>query len=120
VFVAELRDRFVEYGRIGVAACRCRPQGWELAAFLLSCRVLSRGIAGFFLSWVRCQAARHGAEAFRARYRPGERNHLMLRLFRLAGLSPDRRLRDGTEVFGGPVLTRLRPPRWLTVHDGGV
>jgi FkbH-like protein len=120
VFVAELRDRFVDYGRIGVAACRCRSREWELAAFLLSCRVLSRGIAGFFLSWVRCQAARDGAKAFRARYRPGQRNHLMLRLFRLAGLRPDRRLRDGTEVYGGPVLTQVRAPRWLTVHDGGL
>lgn len=119
VFVAELRDRFVDYGRIGVAACRCRGSTWELVAFLLSCRVLSRGIAGFFLAWVRQQAERCGAGTFHARYRRGERNYLMEQLFRLAGLAVSGRRRDGTVIYGGPVLSRVCAPRWLTVDEGG-
>jgi methoxymalonate biosynthesis protein len=119
VFVAELRDRFVDYGRIGVAACRCHGSTWELVTFLLSCRVLSRGIAGFFLAWVRQQAGQEGAGTFHARFRRGERNHLMEQLFRLAGLSVSGRRRDGTVIYGGPVLSGVRAPRWLTVDEGG-
>jgi FkbH-like protein len=119
VFIAELRDRFVDYGRIGVAACRVGRAAWELVAFLLSCRVLSRGITGFFLAWVRQQAERDGAVKFHAHYRRGERNGLMERLFRLAGLGPAERDADGTVVYVGPVLTEICTPRWLSIHEGG-
>jgi methoxymalonate biosynthesis protein len=119
VLIAELEDRFVDYGRIGVAACRRDAGAWELVAFLLSCRVLSRGIAGYILAWVRHQAALEGATTVVARYRPGPRNHLMERLFRLAGLQPQECQPDGTVLFVGPTLPEARGPRWLTVHDGG-
>lgn len=119
VLIAELRDRFVDYGRIGVAACRRGAGAWELVAFLLSCRVLSRGIAGYFLAWVRHRAALDGATTLVARYRPSPRNHLMIQLFRLAGLEPREHQSDGTVLFTGPTLPEVRGPRWLTVHDGG-
>ena len=120
MFVAELKDRFTDYGRIRVAACRRHNNRWELAVFLLSCRVLSRGIAGFFLAWVRRQAALDGAATLAAAYRANPRNHLIEQLFRLAGLEPRERGSDGTVLFVGPTLSHARGPRWLTVHDGGV
>jgi methoxymalonate biosynthesis protein len=116
VFVAELRDRFVDYGRIGVAVCHRQDRVWELVAFMLSCRVLSRGISGFFLAWIRRQAARAGALELRAQFRRRSRNHLMEKLFRLAGLDPSEEGRDGLLTFVGPTLPRARPPRWLTVY----
>jgi methoxymalonate biosynthesis protein len=118
VFVAELRDRFVDYGRIGVAACHRNPDHWELVAFLLSCRVLSRGIAGFLLAWVRCAAARDGTATVVAQYCPGPRNHAMERLFRLAGLADRGPDRAGVHHLAGPSRAKMTVPRWLTVHDG--
>jgi len=118
VFVAELRDRFVDYGRIGVAACRRAPDRWELVAFMLSCRVLARGIAGLLLAWVRCAAARDGAATVVARYRPGPRNQAMERLFRVAGLVDRIDDRAGALRLAGPSLATMTVPRWLTVHDG--
>lgn len=119
VFVAALKDRFVDYGRIGVAVCRLRPGAWELIAFLLSCRVLSRGISGFVLGWVERQAALDGAKRFRGRYRRTARNHRMENLYRLAGLKLEDRLKDGTLIYGARPPDRLRPPRWLAVEEGG-
>jgi len=117
VYVAHLRDRFVDYGRIGVAACRARPDEWEIVAFLLSCRVLSRGISGYFLSWIRGRAASSGASRVQARYRPGARNAQMRALFRLSGLLPASQEAGGTHIYEGPARQPSDPPRWLTVHE---
>lgn len=119
VYVAQLRDRFVEYGRIGVAVCRVSSAGWELVVFLLSCRVLSRGIAGYFLAWVRGRAAADGARLLSAIYRPGRRNARMRTLYRLSGLSPVAERPDGILLFAGPAVPAPQPPRWLTVHEEG-
>jgi FkbH-like protein len=118
VFVAELRDRFVDYGRIGVAVCRRGERAWELVSFLLSCRVLARGISGFVLSWVERQAALEGASLFRCRYRPNKRNRKMEALYRLAGLKPEARLEDGTVIFAGEPPRATRRPAWLHVTEG--
>ena len=120
VYVARLRDRFVDYGRIGVAACRVRPSEWELVVFLLSCRVLARGIAGWFLSWVRGRAAAGGAEVFTAIYRPGPRNGSMRTLYGLAGLAPAGQGPGGIDRFAGPAVPAPAPPPWLTVDEGKV
>jgi len=118
VFVAEMRDRYVDYGRIGVAACRRDGETWELVSFLLSCRVLSRGISGFVLAWVERQAALAGARVFRCRYRGNERNRRMAALYRLAGLKPEAVRGDGTEIFSGAPPAAAKPPRWLDVREG--
>ena len=117
VYVARMRDRFVDYGRIGVAACRTTAAEWEMVVFLLSCRVLSRGISGFFLSWLRGRAAEAGAARILARYRPGARNVQMRSLFRLSGLSLEREDAGGTHIYAGPCLEPASPPRWLTVRE---
>lgn len=119
VYVAQLRDQFVDYGRIGVAVCRVSPAGWELVVFLLSCRVLSRGIAGYFLAWVRGRAAAEGAHRLSAVYRPGPRNARMRTLYGLSGLSPVEERPDGMHLFAGPTAAASEPPRWLTVHEEG-
>lgn len=119
VFVAELRDRFVDYGRIGVAVCRRRGPSWELVVFLLSCRVLGRGISGAMLGWVRRQARLDGAAELVARFRATGRNGGMERLFRLSGLTPRSPGHDGSVRFAGPALDRLEIPRWLTLLPGG-
>jgi FkbH-like protein len=118
IYVAELRDRFVDYGRIGVAVCHQGPDVWELESFLLSCRVLSRGIAGCFLSWLQHEAVRDGAREFHGRYRPSKRNHRMEQLYRLAGFKPSGVPRDGTILYSRPPEARLPTPAWLTVNGG--
>ena len=85
--------------------------------FLLSCRVLSRGISGFFLSWVRGRAATDGASRILARYKPGIRNVQMRALYRLSGLSPVREEPGGMHVYAGPARPSAEPPRWLKVHE---
>jgi len=119
VYVATLAHRFVDYGRIGVAICRCEDRTWELLGFLLSCRVLSRGISGYFLAGIVGEAHKTGASRFRCRYRPTGRNHRMETLYRLAGFRPVGKPRSGSVVYQRATRETPAPPRWLNVNGEG-
>jgi FkbH-like protein len=118
VYVAELRDRFVDYGRIGVGVCRLDEGIWHLTSFLLSCRVLSRGISGYFMAWLRGRALREGASEFRGYYKRSDRNHRMKSLYQLAGFRPLRQECEMT-VYACRPATEPEPPHWLTVTTKG-
>ncbi len=111
-----MTDRFVDYGRIGVAVCKLERNSWELVAFLLSCRVLSRGISSFFLAWLQAEACREGAAEFLGRFRRSERNHRMLALYQLAGFEPRQRWDDGTVLYARRPVAQSKAPGWLRVE----
>jgi len=117
VFVAELRDRFVDYGKIGVAVCRCEMMKWHLRSFQISCRVTTRGIAGVFLSWLQLQASRSGAAQFEALYKARERNQRMNMLYRLSGFRQIGTKEDGCVVFGKKCVPWFNLPGWLTLYE---
>jgi FkbH-like protein len=118
VYVAELKDRFMDYGKIGVAICRCCSKKWSLLSFLLSCRVLSRGISFFFLSWLQSKANYHGASKLEAHYIKRERNYRMSLLYTLSGFKPLKAKRDGSVIFVRNCRKNLRIPNWLTLIEG--
>lgn len=118
IYVAELNDRFVEYGRIGVAVCNLDGNAWDLTSFLLSCRVLSRGISGYFLAWLQRQAFSEGATEFRGLYKRSERNHRMKSLYQMAGFRPLQD-HDGVIVYARSPVQEAEPPHWLTVEARG-
>jgi FkbH-like protein len=118
VYVAELKDQFVDYGRIGVAVCHLDANAWDLTSFLLSCRVLSRGISGYFLAWLQGQASHEGATEFRGHYRQSERNHRMKSLYQMAGFTP-LQVEDGVIVYSRSPVHEAESPHWLTVEARG-
>jgi FkbH-like protein len=63
-------DRFGDHGLTGVAIVR----GGEIDSFLLSCRVLGRGVESALLAAVAADAARQGASRLAARFVPTARN----------------------------------------------
>jgi FkbH-like protein len=113
VYVAELRDRFVDYGKIGVAIIRCFPERWELFSFFLSCRVLTRGIGNVFISWLQNEAFKCGAENFEGHFMKQERNHRMFLLYSMSGFKPIKPQQDGSVTYSKPCLRTLKVPEWL-------
>jgi FkbH-like protein len=79
VLVLEARDRFGDYGQVGV--CVLQPgeqsEGWEIETLLMSCRALGRGAEDAFLHGIAVTAARDGATRLIARYVEGARNAQM-------------------------------------------
>ncbi|MFJ6485021.1 SDR family NAD(P)-dependent oxidoreductase [Streptomyces sp. NPDC091682] len=72
-WVAEVGDRFGEYGLVGAAVTRAGEDAVVLETFLLSCRVLGRGVEHAFLSAVAA-ASVGDAAMLEAVYRPTARN----------------------------------------------
>ncbi len=62
VFYCSCHDRFADEGIIGVALVRKQGREWVIDTFLLSCRVLGRGVEQAFLSWLCAFAERKGVQ----------------------------------------------------------
>lgn len=120
VYVAELRDTFVQYGKIGVAVCRCYSKKWVLLSFLLSCRVLGRGIGSTFLAWLQSQAYNEGVSRLDGQFVKRERNQRMYLLFTLSGFRPRVARGNGRLIFSRECKGSVRVPEWLTLKEGRV
>ena len=84
LIVARLSDRYGDYGIIGLALVSCETDSWTLKLLLMSCRVMSKGVGGTFLTFLR-RAARQNKVELRADWTPTERNRMMYVTFRFAG-----------------------------------
>jgi FkbH-like protein len=83
LFVLNARDRFGDYGQIGCCILHRdeSPQSLVIDTFLLSCRVLGRGVEGAFLFGVAEVARRAGASEIVAPLVEGPRNAPALAFF---------------------------------------
>lgn len=43
LLIANLEDRYGDYGKIGLMLVECGPEEWTIKLLLMSCRVISRG-----------------------------------------------------------------------------
>jgi FkbH-like protein len=82
--VADLRDKFGESGRVGLALIDLCANIWVLNLLVVSCRVMSRGIGAALLGEILRQAAKAGCRV-RARFVPTDRNRIMMITYRFAG-----------------------------------
>lgn len=74
VYAAEVSDRFGDYGLVVVVVVVCMPDLWDLDTFLMSCRVLRRGVEDAILQCIADDAAAAGATTLRGAYRPTQKN----------------------------------------------
>ena len=69
-----VRDRFGDYGLVGLLIAECNEVFWEVDTFLLSCRVLGRGVEHRMAAELGRRASAAGASAVRFCVEPTERN----------------------------------------------
>lgn len=74
IYTLSATDRFGDYGLVGVAIIEMRSRIWYLDTFLLSCRVLGKGIENIFLSSIAQAARSANAEALLGEYIPTPKN----------------------------------------------
>ncbi|WP_280293219.1 amino acid adenylation domain-containing protein [Nocardia abscessus] len=101
VLIATLRDRFGDYGAIGLTVTEFRGGDSVLLLLLMSCRVMSRGVGGALLAHLIDRASARGARCV-AEFVPSEVNRVMLVTLRFAGF----------------VVLETGPERVLLDHDG--
>ena len=74
VWTIRVADKFGDSGLTGIAIARKGPEIWELDSFLLSCRVLGRGVEDALLLHVLQAARDAGATTIRAVFLPTPKN----------------------------------------------
>lgn len=65
VWTATVRDRFGDYGQVGLLALRTEGDQLEVVTWMLSCRALGRGVEEHLLQWLADRADDLGCSAVR-------------------------------------------------------
>ena len=74
VLTIEAKDRFGEYGIIGAAMIEPAGEAWRVDTFLMSCRILGRGIEKALLAFIANEAAAAGAKRLKGEFIPTAKN----------------------------------------------
>ncbi len=74
--VAEAKDRFGDYGAIGIAIIEHGRDAWRIDNFLLSCRILGRKVEKVFLHALLDSACQQGIERVIGEFIPSAKNKL--------------------------------------------
>jgi FkbH-like protein len=88
VLTLRLADRFGDSGLVGAAVLSFEGTSVVLSAFLLSCRVLGRGVEDAFLVKCLARAKSRGALTAIGEFRPTAKNHLVRDFYRSRGFRP--------------------------------
>ncbi|QFZ21327.1 HAD-IIIC family phosphatase [Saccharothrix syringae] len=116
VLVARLRDRFGDYGAIGLAVVAHVGGDAVLELLLMSCRVMSRGVGSVLLGDIVRDALARGRRPV-ARFVRTPVNQVMLVTLRFAGFEPVER--DGDRVvLARPSPVPPAPPPHVRLVDG--
>jgi len=84
LLIADLTDKYGEYGKIGLALIECNQDEWILRLLLMSCRVISRGVGSILLNHI-LNLARDNGKPLLADFVPTDRNRIMYVTYKFAG-----------------------------------
>lgn len=80
-----LTDRFGDNGMISVIICRQSSEEWEIDTWLMSCRVINRGVEEAVCDQLFEAARQNGIKRIRGFYTPTEKNKLVQHHYRKLG-----------------------------------
>ena len=102
VFTLQMRlnDRLGDNGMISVVVCRkSAPQVWTIDTWLMSCRVLRRGVETLVLNEILREARERGIRSLVGVYRPTPRNALVKDHYRDLGFASQHESADGETIW---------------------
>ena len=72
--IIEVKDRFGDYGIVGVVLSKVNGNKLEIETFLLSCRVLGRNVEGIILEEIKNYCIQNKLEIIEAKFKETEKN----------------------------------------------
>lgn len=84
VLVTSLRDKYGEYGKIGLALIEKKEKMYELKLLLMSCRVMSKGVGNILLNYI-INETRIAGKQLRALFVPSNKNRIMYITYKFSG-----------------------------------
>jgi FkbH-like protein len=115
-----LTDSFGDNGMISVIICRATPEGnWDIDTWLMSCRVLGRGVEKMALREMLEHASERGVGKLIGTFRPTDRNKLVEQHYSKLGFTEVERQPDGTTVWELDVASASVEPCPMRVRSEG-
>ena len=121
-----LRDRFGDAGVIGVALCAVEGETATIDTFLLSCRVIGRGVETALLANIASRARQFGARSLIGEYVPSAKNQMCKDFFPSHGFTANGQTgENGATIYEFDLNTgSLASPPWIHItaarEAGGV
>ncbi len=110
-----LEDKYGTYGKIGLSLIEKSKSEWIIKLILMSCRVMSRGVGNFLISYLR-QAAKNAGIRLIAEFIPTDRNRMMYMSYKFASFSEKEK--KGDLILLENDLSLIPPfPDYLKVED---
>jgi FkbH-like protein len=111
VFTVRVRDCYGDNGLTGLAIVRDSARASEIDTFLLSCRVLARGVETALLAFLCDRAEAKGLREVRGRFLPTARNAQAADFF--AGHGFESRGGEAGLFVADPARVRVACPPWI-------
>jgi len=107
VFYASVADRFGEHGITNLAIAKKAGDVWNLEHFLMSCRVIGRGVEDAFLSAIAENAKQNGAKHLNITFISSEKN------------APAKEFVEKKFIDNKTSVEEvLSAPKWITIKHG--
>jgi FkbH-like protein len=97
LLIAGLDDKYGTYGNIGLVLIECGEQAWTIKLLLMSCRVMSRGVGGVLINYIR-RAAREKGVQLLAEFVANDRNRMMYMTYKFANFREKTQSGDAKRV----------------------
>ncbi len=119
---AKLADKFGNYGLISLAVLEVDGARGELPLWLMSCRVLGRGVEEQLMNNVVAAAQARGVTTLVGKYIPTAKNKMVEQFYARFGFQSTEIADDGTAVWVLDIAHYQRSKTWLTdvVEDESV
>jgi FkbH-like protein len=115
-----LTDSFGDNGMISVVICRATAEGnWEIDTWLMSCRVLGRGVETMTLRELLEHASEREVRKLIGRFRPTDKNRIVEQHYSKLGFTEVERREDGNTVWELEVATAHVEPCPMRVRSEG-
>jgi FkbH-like protein len=96
---ATLADRFGDNGLISVAMARAETDALRIDTWLMSCRVLKRGVERQMLNHLAEQARQRGLRRLEGEYIPSAKNSMVARHYEVLGFQPNGNSAEGATLW---------------------
>lgn len=106
LLVAGLEDKYGTYGKIGLVLVDKFPGVWRIRLLLMSCRVMSRGVGGVLITFIRNLAKEAGVR-LEAEFVHNDRNRMMYMTYKFNHFS-EKEQKDQWVLFDND-LTKIPP-----------
>jgi FkbH-like protein len=117
VYAARARDRFGDNGVIGIAILRAEGPTAEIDTFLLSCRVIGRGIETALLAHVVAECRAGGVVYLEGRFRPTAKNAPAAGFYRDHGFQPETTGETGALWRIAVAQANIECPGWIKLKS---